>query len=309
MAYQSCEDIVAKNSTSMDTVKMILEEAGFFSSAVWDRPLAILNATFFLAITWRIASPFKIEYMRHTQLGFTLRIGPSQSVVAYVKRRQQPDWAARSKDDFKEMEGTFQPDREPTVTYEQWKTIDEQVTNDWKDKLAIVKSEGELQAWNETTIYEVVQDMSRGNWLILLGTYFNSTGSIRFYVESPELFSSFARLPSFVRPEMARPYYRWYMVEILACVVYAPWIIRRHPDYASALKHQRRFCFAILEKSAGYAFLAPYIKKTFSTQIDEDITNMLRRVRGAYGELLAKSDGFHPNLSMLPSYATNYHPN
>ncbi|KAH9372696.1 hypothetical protein HPB48_007777 [Haemaphysalis longicornis] len=91
----------------------------------------------------------------------------------------------------------------------------------------------------------------------------------------------------------------------LACVVYAPWIIRRHGDYKNALKHHRRFCFAITEKSAGYAFLAPYVKTAFSTKVEDDITDTLRQVRGAYATLLAESEAFRPNMSALPSYATN----
>ncbi|XP_077552175.1 uncharacterized protein LOC144166550 [Haemaphysalis longicornis] len=303
MAYQSCEDIVAKNSTSMATAKRILEEAGFFSSALWDRPVSILNATFFLALTWRIASPFRIEYMQHTKLGFTLRIAPSQSVTAYVKRRQHPDWGSRSEVAFQEMEGTFQQGGEPKITYDEWKLSDDRVTKEWKNIL--VASQGELQAWNESTILEAVKGMTESDWTFLLDTYFNSPKSLRFYIDSPKLFSSFAMLLDIIGADMVRPYYRWYMVEILACVVYAPWIIRRHGDYKNALKHHRRFCFAITEKSAGYAFLAPYVKTAFSTRVEDDITNTLRQVRGAYAKLLAESEAFRPNISVLPSYASN----
>ncbi|XP_077552302.1 uncharacterized protein LOC144166639 [Haemaphysalis longicornis] len=305
MAYQSCVDIVSKNSTSMATVRRILEEAGFFAWPPWHTPAAILNASFFLAVTWRIASPFKIEYMRLTKLGLVLRLGPSLSVLAYVRRRHQPNWETRSKDDFKEMEGTFQPDREPKITYDQWKTTDDEVTNDWTEKLATMRSGEELQGWNESTIHEAVWGMSREDWFFLLSTYFNRVATLTFYVDSPELFSSFARLPTLVRPEMAQAYYRWYMVEILASIVYAPWIIRRHSDYESALKHQRRFCFGIVEKSVGYAFLAPYIQKTFSTKVIDDIANLLRQVRGAYGDLFDRSEYFRTITKSLPSYISD----
>ncbi|KAH9383199.1 hypothetical protein HPB48_024034 [Haemaphysalis longicornis] len=237
----------------MATVKLILKEAGFFSKEGWGRPVDILKASFFLAITWRIASPYRIEYMRQTSSVFTLRIGPSQSVVAYVSRRGNQAWEARSKEDFEQMKATFQPDGDPKISYGDWKNIDNHVTTEWRDILTPLYSPG----------------ISR-------------------------------RLQVVQVPRLAQAFYRWYMVEILANVVYAPWVIRRHGGYQSALEHQRRFCFAIMEKSAGYAFLAPYVDKMFPRPVVDDIAHMAHQVRRAYGKLFTHS--FRPDMSFLPSY-------
>ncbi|KAH9372576.1 hypothetical protein HPB48_016478 [Haemaphysalis longicornis] len=305
MAYQSCEDIVAKNSTSMATVKRILHEAGFFSLAIWKSSLNILNASFFLALTWRIASPFKFEFVQETEPGLTIHLGPSQSVVEYLKRRQQPDWSIRSISDFDEMQGTFQSDMEEKIPYAVWKRADDNVANDWFGKLPTGEKKKGSKNWTELDIDQAPGNMGRDDWATLLDTYFGNPMPLTFRVHSPDLFSSFAGLPSLVGHDMARAYYRWYMVEVLAGAVYAPWITRRHPDYNSALKHQRRYCFAILEKSAGYAFLAPYVSKTFSTEVTDDIVSLLRQVRGAYGKLFARSGNFNKIVNLLPSYSTD----
>ncbi|XP_077560691.1 uncharacterized protein LOC144175479 [Haemaphysalis longicornis] len=305
MAYQACENIVAKKSTNMATVRLILEEAGMFPPESYDHPVDILNASFFLALTWRIASPFRIEFMRHTELGFTLRIGPSQSAVAYVRRREKLVWVARSKGDFKEMEATFQPDGEPKFSYDDWAVIDDVVTKEWRDILDADPPQTGLLGWNETTIYDSVPGMNQTDWDFLFSKYFNSPQALRFYVDSPALFLSFTNIPNLLGAKGAQAFYRWYMVEILACVVYAPWVIRLYADYESAVKHQRRFCFAIMEKSVGYAFLAPYVKKMFSTPVLGNIARMLRQVRGTYDTLFAHSEVFHPDTGLLPSYAVD----
>ncbi|KAH9383197.1 hypothetical protein HPB48_024032 [Haemaphysalis longicornis] len=304
LAYQSCEDIILKNSTNMATVKLILKEAGFFSKEGWGHPVDILNASFFLAITWRIASPYRIEYRRHTSSVFTLRIGPSQSAVAYVRRRDNQTWEARSKEDFEQMKATFQPDGDPKISYGDWKNIDNHVTTEWRGILTTDYSPGTgIECWTETTVYNFVYGMNQTDWDLLLSKYFESTGALKFCVHLPHLFRNFAAIPSSASARLAQAFYRWYMVEILANVVYAPWVSRRHGGYQSALEHQRRFCFAIMEKSAGYAFLAPYVDKKFPRPVVDDIAHMLRQVRGAYGKLFAHS--FRPDISLLPSYEVN----
>ncbi|KAH9372631.1 hypothetical protein HPB48_016325 [Haemaphysalis longicornis] len=305
MAYQTCEDIVRGNRTSMTTVKLVLHEAGFFSLGTWNTSLKILNASFFLEVKWRIASPFKIRFVQKTGPGLAIHLGPSQSVEEYLDRRQQSDWGIRSYYDFDEMKGTFQSDIEEKIPYAVWQRADDKVTNDWLRKLPTGEKKMKPQSWDESDMYEKVTIMSRDDWATLLNTYFGNPMPLTFRVLSPDLFSSFAGLPNLVGHDMARPYYRWYMVEVLAGAVYAPWITRRHPDYNSALQHQRRKCFAILETSAGYAFLAPYVRNTFSTEVTDDIVSLLRQVRGAYGKLFARTGNFSKMANLLPSYSTD----
>ncbi|XP_077564259.1 uncharacterized protein LOC144179685 [Haemaphysalis longicornis] len=302
-AYQACENIVAENRTNMDTVKRILREAGFFSPNEWRDSLGILNASFFLAATWRIASPFRIEYMQHTGLGFTLRIGLSQSAVAYVKERGKPDWNARSRNDFDTMEATFQAPGEPKISYDDWKRVDDSVTTEWRNILDFRPRQTMFQGWNETTVYDSIHEINRTDWDFLLRKYFNSTGARRLYLGSPQLLMNFAGIPTRLGAKKARAFYRWYMVEVLACVVYAPWVTRRHGDREDALKLQRRFCFAIMEKSAGYAFLAPFIKKKFTAQVKGNIAGILSQVHNAYEkDLFAGSAVFPVSIGKLLAY-------
>ncbi|KAH6948497.1 hypothetical protein HPB50_024898 [Hyalomma asiaticum] len=167
LAYQTCEDIVAKNSTSLTTVMRILEEAGLYSPPAWTGPFDALNTTLYLGVR------------------------------------------------------------------------------------------------------------------------------------------TFMMLPKAVGSEKAQAYVKWYMLEILAMKVYAPWIIREFPNYQEALAYQFHFCFAIIEQTASYAFLAPYVAKIFTEEVKENIRELLQKVRLAYGHVFADVHGLRSSVQMLPSYSNS----
>ncbi|KAK8770679.1 hypothetical protein V5799_012857 [Amblyomma americanum] len=300
LAYQACEDIVAKNNTSMGTVEQILQEAGFYSPPSWTGPVDALNSTFYLGVKWCIAAPIRLTYARSSYRGVTIRMAPSESLKAYVERRQTPNISAQLKDDFAVLEAMIEQNKTPKLTFDEWMQVDTSVT---MDAMPMFKSMN-FAGWNETNIQDAIQGMSRKQWDDVLGLYFNHTPALRFYVDSLELFKKFIELPNAVGADKAQAYVRLYMTEMLAMKVYAPWVVREFPTYDSALNYQRRYCFAIIEQTAGYAFLTPYVTKAFPAETREDIKELQRSVRDAYDSLFTDIDR-QPNVKRLPSYSTD----
>ncbi|XP_037561551.1 uncharacterized protein LOC119440741 [Dermacentor silvarum] len=305
LAYQTCEDIVAKNNTNLTTLVQILEEAGLYAPPGWTGPVNALNATFLLHFRWSIAAPIKFTYVRPAHRGLTLRMAPSESLKAYARRRQEPGFYDGLRNDYEVFHTTFEPNMLPNVTYDHWKKIDQNVVTDSMKILNTLDSTNDFAGWNETTIQDAIQGVSQQQWTSILNTYFNSSNSLRLYVDSLFLFKKFMQLPNQFGAMESQAYFRWYMVEILARRVYAPWIIREFPTYQDAVKYQYRFCYAILEQTASYAFLAPYVSKMFTADVKSDIKQLLQMVRESYNQLFAKGDQLHSNVKRLHSYAND----
>ncbi|KAH7963266.1 hypothetical protein HPB52_020405 [Rhipicephalus sanguineus] len=305
LAYKACEDIVAKNNTNLTTLVQILEEAGFYSPPGWTGPVDALNATFYLHFRWRIAAPVKFTYVRPAHRGITLRMAPSESLKEYGLRRQKPGFYDELKKDYEMFQATFEQNKLPRLKYEKWKTMDDNIVAAWVISWDSHNSSNEFAGWNETTIQGAIRGVSQQQWTSILNTYFNRSDSLRFYVDSVSIFRKFMQLPHDFSNTDAQAYYRWYVVEILTRRLYAPWIIREFPTYAEALKSQYRFCFAILEQTASYAFFAPYVAKMFTANVKNDIRELLKMVRGSYDELFAEGDQLRSNVKMLRTYAND----
>ncbi|XP_075535256.1 uncharacterized protein LOC142570824 [Dermacentor variabilis] len=305
LAYRTCEDIVAKNNTNLTTLVQILKEAGLYAPPGWKGPVDALNATFFLYFKWRIAAPLKFTYVRPAHRGITLRMAPSESLKAYARRRLEPGFYDGLRNDYEVFHTTFEPNMLPNVTYDDWKKMDENVVTDSMNILNTLDSTNDFAGWNETTIQDAIRGVSQREWTSILDMYFNRSNSLRFYVDSLFLFKKFMQLPNQFGAMEAQGYFRWYMVEILTRRLYAPWIVREFPTYQDAMKYQYRFCYAILEQTASYAFLAPYVSKMFTADVKHDITQLLQMVRESYNHLFAKGDQLRSNVKRLRSYAND----
>ncbi|KAL1435558.1 hypothetical protein MTO96_000215 [Rhipicephalus appendiculatus] len=308
LAYKACEDIVAKNNTNLTTLVQILKEAGFYSPPGWTGPVDALNATFYLHFKWRIAAPMKFTYVRPAHRGITLRMAPSESLKEYGIRRQKPGFYDDLREDYEMFHTTYEANTLPNLTYEKWKAMDVKVVAAFVVSLHSLNSNSsnEFAGWNETTIQGAIRGVSRKQWMSILNAYFNRSDSLRFYVDSVSIFRKFMQLPHDFGTADAQAYYRWYVAEILTRRLYAPWIIREFPTYTDALKSQYRFCFAILEQTASYAFFAPYVAKMFTTDVKKnDIRGLLQMVRGSYDDLFAEGDQLRSNVKMLRTYAND----
>ncbi|XP_065297918.1 neprilysin-1-like [Dermacentor albipictus] len=305
LAYRTCEDIVAKNNTNLTTLVQILEEAGLYAPPGWKGPVDALNATFFLHFKWRIAAPLKFTYVRPAHRGITLRMAPSESLKAYARRRLEPGFYDALRNDYEVFHTTFEPNKLPNVTYDDWKKMDENVVTDSMSILNTLDSTNDFAGWNENSIQDAIRGVSQRQWTSILDMYFNRSNSLRFYVDSVFLFKKFMQLPNQFGAMEAQGYFRWYMVEILTRRVYAPWIIREFPTYQDAMKYQHRFCYAILKQTASYAFLAPYVSKVFTADVKHDIRQLLQTVRESYNHLFAKGDQLRSNVKRLRSYAND----
>ncbi|KAH7981512.1 hypothetical protein HPB49_025096 [Dermacentor silvarum] len=303
LAYQACENIVAQNNTSLTTVMRILKQAGFYSPPAWTGPVNALNSTFFLGVRWSIAAPVKLTYAQPTDRGITLRMAPSESLKAYVHRRKKPDFYAKMKDDYDALSTI---DKDPKIDYNAWMQIDKDVIEETQQKLQTVALGNDFAGWNETTIENAIQNVSQQQWVSLLKDYFGRYNeSLRFYVDSLYLFRKFMQLPDAVGAQKAQAYFKWYMVEILATKVYAPWVIREFQTYEEALNYQYRLCFVIVEQTASYAFLAPYVTMMFTDEVRDDIRQLLQKVRRSYSSVFADINSLQSSVRMLPSYANS----
>ncbi|XP_070386617.1 uncharacterized protein [Dermacentor albipictus] len=303
LAYQTCENIVAQNNTSLTTVMRILQEAGLYSPPAWTGPVNALNSTFFLGVRWSIASPVRLTYAQRNYRGITLRMAPSESLKAYVRKRQKPDFYAKLKDDYDSL-GAI--DKDPKIDYNMWMKIDKDVIEETQQKLQTVASGNDFAGWNETDIGDAIQNVSRQQWTSLLNIYFGYFNeSLRFYVDSLYLFRKFMQLPNAIGAQKAQAYVKWYMVEVLATKVYAPWVIREFQTYQEALNYQYRFCFVVVEQIASYAFLAPYVTRMFTDEVRNDIGQLLQKVRRSYNSVFADINNLQSSVHMLPSYANS----
>ncbi|KAL1435564.1 hypothetical protein MTO96_000221 [Rhipicephalus appendiculatus] len=256
LAYQACEDVVAKNNTNLTTLLQILEEAGFYSPPGWTGPIDALNATFYLHFRWRIAAPMKFTYVRHTDRGITLRMAPSESLKAYARRRKKPGYYDDLRKDYEFFQATFELNKLPNLTYDDWKKIDETIIADSEVALQEANSIKNFAGWNESTIQNAIRGVSRQQWTSILNAYLNRSVALRFYVDSLLLFKKFVEMPHDLGNAVAQAYYRWYMAEVLTRRVYAPWIVKDFPSFDEALKYHRGYCFAIIEQTASFALLA-----------------------------------------------------
>ncbi|KAL3250032.1 hypothetical protein MRX96_055644 [Rhipicephalus microplus] len=304
-AYKACEDIVANNNTNLTTLVQVLKEAGFYSPPGWTGPVDALNATFYLHFRWRIAAPMKFTYVRPARRGITLRMAPSESLKEYGLRRQKHGFYDDLKKDYDMFRTTYEAHMLPNLAYEKWKTMDVNVVAALVESLDSLNSSDEFAGWNESNIQGAIRGVSQKQWMSILNAYFNRSDSLRFYVDSVSIFRKFMQLPHEFSTADAQAYYRWYVAEILTRRLYAPWIIREFPTYADALKSQYRFCFAILEQTASYAFLAPYVAKMFTTDVKNDMRALLQLVRRSYDDLFAEGDQLRSNVKMLRAYAND----
>ncbi|KAH7963264.1 hypothetical protein HPB52_020403 [Rhipicephalus sanguineus] len=302
LAYKACEDIVAKNNTNLTTLLQILEEAGLYSPPGWTGSVDALNATFYLHFTWRIAAPMKFTYVRQTDQGITLRMAPSESLKAYARRRKKPGYYDDLRKDYEMFQTTFEQNKLPNLTYDDWKKIDETVIADSEDALQEANSIINFAGWNESTIQNAIRGVSRQQWASILDTYLNRSDALRFYVDSLFLFKKFMEMPHDVGNAVAQAYYRWYMAEVLTRRVYAPWIVKDFPSFDDALKYHRGYCFAIVEQSASFALLAPYVQHAFHKAVKDDIKRLLQMVRGAYNDVFAEGVEMRSGVDMLPTY-------
>ncbi|KAH8039667.1 hypothetical protein HPB51_008260 [Rhipicephalus microplus] len=306
-AYKACEDIVANNNTNLTTLVQVLKEAGFYSPPGWTGPVEALNATFYLHFRWRIAAPMKFTYVRPARRGITLRMAPSESLKEYGLRRQKHGFYDDLKKDYDMFRTTYEAHMLPNLAYEKWKTMDVNVVAALVESLDSLNSNSsdEFAGWNENNIQGAIRGVSQKQWMSILNAYFNRSDSLRFYVDSVSIFRKFMQLPHEFSTADAQAYYRWYVAEILTRRLYAPWIIREFPTYADALKSQYRFCFAILEQTASYAFFAPYVAKMFTTGVKNDMRALLQLVRRSYDDLFAEGDQLRSNVKMLRAYAND----
>ncbi|XP_075750283.1 uncharacterized protein LOC142816008 [Rhipicephalus microplus] len=306
-AYKACEDIVANNNTNLTTLVQVFKEAGFYSPPGWTGPVDALNATFYLHFRWRIAAPMKFTYVRPARRGITLRMAPSESLKEYGLRRQKHGFYDDLKKDYDMFRTTYEAHMLPNLAYEKWKTMDVNVVAALVESLDSLNSNSsdEFAGWNENNIQGAIRGVSQKQWMSILNAYFNRSDSLRFYVDSVSIFRKFMQLPHEFSTADAQAYYRWYVAEILTRRLYAPWIIREFPTYADALKSQYRFCFAILEQTASYAFFAPYVAKMFTTDVKNDMRVLLQLVRRSYDDLFAEGDQLRSNVKMLRAYAND----
>ncbi|KAH7966287.1 hypothetical protein HPB49_015027 [Dermacentor silvarum] len=302
LAYQACEDIVTKNNTNLTTLIRVLEEAGLYSPPGWTGPVDALNATFFLHFTWRIAAPIKFTFVRPATRGITLRMAPSDSLKAYAHRRQEPGFYDGLKNDYEVFQTTFEPNMLPSLTYDVWKKIDQSVAADLMETFKKLNSTIDFAGWNETTIQDAIQGVSQQQWTSILNTYLKRGDKLRFYVDSLFLFKKFMELPNQIGATEAQAYFRWYIAEMLTRRMYAPWIMREFPTYEDALKYHSRFCFVIVQQTAGYALFASYVSKTFTADVKNDIRQLVRMIRGAYDHVFAQGIVTRSSVDMLASY-------
>ncbi|KAL1426677.1 hypothetical protein MTO96_018146 [Rhipicephalus appendiculatus] len=303
LAYQACEGIVTRNNTSLATVMRILDEAGLYSPPIWAGPFNALNTTLYLGVRWSIAAPVKLSYAQSTYRGITLRMATSESLKAYVHRRREPNFYDKIKNYYDTLDAAKE---DPMIDYDTWTQIDRDVVEDTQQKLKTVASGSDFAGWNESTIQDAIDNVSREQWMSLLRVYFGHyNGSLRFYVDSVPIFRKFMTLPKTLGAEKAKAYLKWYMVEILATKVYAPWVIRQFPTYQEALNYQCRFCFAIVEQTASYALLAPYVTNIFTQEVRDDIRLLLQQVRQSYSDVFADVHGLRSSVQVLPSYSNS----
>ncbi|KAH7983537.1 hypothetical protein HPB52_012454 [Rhipicephalus sanguineus] len=287
LAYQACEDIVAKNNTSLTTVMRILEEAGLYSPPAWAAPFDALNTTFYLGVQWSIAAPVKLTYAQSTYRGITLRMAPSESLKAYVHRRREPNFYDKLRNDYYALNAA---NKDPKIDYDTWTQIDRDVVEETQQKLKTVASGSDFAGWNESTIQDAVDDVSQEQWMSLLRVYFGHyNGSLRFYVDSLHIFRKFMTLPKTLGAEKAQAYFKWYMVEILATKVYAPWVTREFLTYQEALDYHSGRIFELLQLSDADSLEANYAR--YEDMTTDPLENWRRLVRG-------RSSSFWSSVSM-----------
>lgn len=302
MAFQACEDLVAKNHSSMDAVRRMLMEAGLFSPPVWTGPHDVVNTSCFLETRWHMAPLITFKLEREDSL---LALAPSMWAKKHFARRSR---RMPLESDFNALHGFFASrppgshavvESEPStadMTSAELRSLDNRVTLELGGELLQPAKEGRL-LFDYSTIGSFVPEIDGQVWRLLLHGCLDHTGPLVYSVYHPAFVRKVLSLPARIGAPAAQQYLRWYIIETLAANYHGPWMVEVAGGQERALLNQQFKCHRMLLKYAGRAFVAPYIRNFFTKTVERDLKMLHRDLTDAYEYLLQALRPLVPTFS------------
>ncbi|KAL1415608.1 hypothetical protein MTO96_006729 [Rhipicephalus appendiculatus] len=302
MAYQACEDLVAKNHSSMNAVRRMLMEAGLFSPPVWTGPHDVVNASCSLETRWHMAPLITFKLEREASL---LALAPSMWAKKHFARRSR---RLPLESDFNALHGFFASrhpgshavvESEPStadMTSAELRALDNRVTLELGGEILQPANEGRLLL-DYDTIGSFVPGIDGQVWRLLLHGCLDHTGPLVYSVYHPAFVRKVLSLPARIGAPATQQYLRWYIIETLAANYHGPWMVEVAGGQERAFLNQQFKCHRMLLKYAGRAFVASYVRNFFTKTVERDLKMLHRDLKDAYEYLLQALRPLVPTFS------------
>lgn len=292
MAFQACEDLVAKNRSSMEAVRHMLMEAGLFAPPVWTGPHDMVNASCSLETRWHMAPLITFKLERNASL---LALAPSMWAKKHFARRSrrlplEADFDALHQFFASSYLGSHAAfNSQPSIddmTSAQLRGLDNRVTLELGSELLQPEETEGRQLYDHATVGSFVPGIDGQVWRLLLHACLDHAGPLVYTVYHAAFVRKVLSLPAKIGATAAQQYLRWYVIETLAANYHGPWMVEVAGSQERALLNQQLKCHRMLLKYAGRAFVAPYVRNFFTEAVERDLRTLHRNLTYAYEYIL-----------------------
>ncbi|XP_065286872.1 neprilysin-1-like [Dermacentor albipictus] len=304
MFFQSCENVLAYNSSEAHGLQMALAEAGLFVP-VWKQESDFVNATLFLNARMQLETAVRVSLSKQQRGvdgfggGFVLTVRPSRAFLDYASHRKS-DTRTRFDEQYHSLRKYLENDEAVTMP------VDELYVMQQKVRGLLLKSLRQTDGGVENNSSRILPFMPESSWIdFLQSCYIIASRRITYQFKSPGFLRAYFALPSQLGAIVSQQYLRWFVMSTYIGAFDGPSFARRYADQTQALKERSRFCFRVVRSSMGAAFTSQRVLQSFAEEVIDSMKDLLPRVYAGFLSVFAQNAWFKPTFH-APDYRNDF---